>query len=153
MQPKCGAKVRFKTFLKQFSCSWGAVNHLWDRGRTMGHLSADSLHWSNLRGWDLLLWHCCSVQPAGRLPQAGPVHLQAADPFQGHAGGSVPEVALLPVPCLASCSSCGGAALWGGQSEPTAGAGAPERRRVPTDLQWTRCSWVSDRCDRYCEKR
>lgn len=136
-----------------FSCSWGAVNNLRDRSRAMGHLPALCLHWSNLRGWDLPLWHCYGGQPAGQLPQAGPVYLQAPDPFQGDAGGSVPAAALLPGPCIESCSSCGGAAVWGGESDPTAGAGAPERRRVPADLQWTRCSRVPVHCDWYCEKR
>lgn len=101
----------------------------------MGHVSSFSLHWPHLRGWDLLLRHRHSVQPAGRLPQAGPVHLQAPDPVQGHAGGSVPEAALLPGPCIGSCNPCGGAAVWSGESHPSAGAGASERRRVLAGLK------------------
>ena len=101
----------------------------------MGHLSSLSLHRAHLRGWDLPLRHRHGVQPPGRLPQAGPVRLQAPDPVQGHAGGSVSEAALLPGPCIASRSSCGGAAVWGGESHPSAGAGASERRRVSAGVQ------------------
>lgn len=47
----------------------------------------------------------------------------------------MPDAALLLGPCIESRRSCGGAAVRGGESDPTAGAGAPERRRVPADLQ------------------
>lgn len=101
----------------------------------MGHLPALSLHRPDVRGRDLLLRHHHGVQPAGRLPPAGPLHLQAPDPFQGHAGGDVPDEALLPGPCSESGGSCGGAAVRGGEPDAPAGAGASERGRVPADLQ------------------
>lgn len=90
----------------------------------MGHLPAVSLRWSHLRVWDLLLRHRYSIQPAGRLPPARPVFLQAPDSFQRDNRGPLPDAALLPGPCAESCSSSGGAAVWGRESGPTAGVGA-----------------------------
>lgn len=93
----------------------------------MGNLPEVSLRWSHPRGRDLLLRHRHRVQPTGRLPRAGPVQLQTPHPLQGHAGGVLPGVALLPGPRVESCSSCGGAAVRGGECDPAARAGAPER--------------------------
>lgn len=101
----------------------------------MGVLPSVSFHRSGLGGWDLLFRHHRCVQPERRRPQAVPLQLQAVDPHQGNAGGRLPAAALLLVPRAESCGSGGGAAVRGGQHDPPAQPGAPERRRVPADLQ------------------
>lgn len=101
----------------------------------MGHLPAFGLHRSHLPGRDLLLRHRHGDQPAGRLPAAGPLHLQAAHPLQGPAGGPVPDAALLPGPGAEPRGPCGGAAVRGREPDPAAGPGAAQRGGVSADIQ------------------
>ena len=136
-----------------FPCSGGAADHLSDWGRAMGNVPEVSLHRSHPRGWHLLLRHRHGVLSPGRLPQARRLQLQTPDPLQRHAGRPQPDVALLPGPRVEARRSGGGVAVWRGEPDPAAGAGAPEWGPVPADFQRTRPSRVPIHCHWYCEKR